>query len=137
MDMEEAFQLADFQIPPPREVSELERGGLVRSSMARIWDTGGEFTVVNEAGPIGNQPGQGAHPQDLWMLLLVRMITRAVPEGRSDEEDQTEPSNDTIDTLSREDRIRQVLFDYIMSDFPSRYTSSNMDVINFLTNKST
>lgn len=117
--MEEAFRFADFQMPPPREVSELERGALVRSSMARIWDTGGELTVVSEPTLNSHQPGQGALPQDLWMLLLVRMVTRAAAENKDIVEN--EQTMDVIESLSREDRIRQVLFDYILTDFPSRF----------------
>lgn len=125
MDMEEALRFADFQMPPPREVSDLERSAMVRSSMARIWDTGGELTFVNETMLTTHQPGQGALPQDLWMLLLVRMLTRAVPDdGEGEDELQKETQMDVVDTLSREDRVRQALFDYILTDFPSRFANA-------------
>lgn len=63
------------------------------------------------------------HSDDMWMLLIVRMITRVVEpvadvprneDGSNTEEEQF------IDISSRQDKLRQVLCDHIMADFPSR-----------------
>lgn len=60
------------------------------------------------------------------MLLLVRMITRADPEEgvtMNGEDNPGEGKSDAmeIDTVSRAERIRQTLFDYILTDFRARY----------------
>lgn len=58
----------------------------------------------------------------MWMLLLVRMITR-VAEPPKDLVGDTEDSKDAIDLdyYVRQDQLRQRLCDYIMADFPARY----------------
>lgn len=126
IDVEEALRLADFKMPPPRLVSDDdERRALVKSSMARIWNTNGGFVSVNE--PIVNTITRGNSPQDLWMLLLVRMITRVI-DLASPNEGTTEPGgsdrkeDESMDLVvhSRQEKIRQILFEYIMTDFPLR-----------------
>ncbi|KAH8111033.1 Symplekin tight junction protein C terminal-domain-containing protein [Phellopilus nigrolimitatus] len=122
IDVDEALRFADFKLPPPREVSESERRALVRSSMSRIWDTSSDLTPTGEAMSTSHQLVQSAPSQDLWMLLLVRMITRLTPPTEDgdvqNEEDKTNSME--VDTISRQERIRQTLFDYIMTDFPAR-----------------
>ena len=56
----------------------------------------------------------GSSPQDLWMILLVRMITRTVSLGPEDE-----GHSDGSDSVDLE-KIREILFNYTMADFPSR-----------------
>ena len=56
------------------------------------------------------------------MLLLVRMVTRVDPEAKGEEsnaEDEKSGSMD-VDKVPRRERIRRILFDYILVDFPSR-----------------
>ena len=79
-----------------------------------------------EASSSSCQPSRGALSQDLWMLLLVRMVTRVDPEEEeeakgeeSNAEDEKSGSMD-VDKVPRRERIRQILFDYILVDFPSR-----------------
>ncbi|THH09925.1 hypothetical protein EW145_g1681 [Phellinidium pouzarii] len=130
IDVDEALRFADFKLPPAREVSEVERGLIVRSSMARIWDTCSEAGTTGEAALGMCQPGQGASSQDLWMLLLVRMITRLVPpeedggdeneNGVNGDKDVDKKDSMEVDTVSRQELIRQILFNYIMTDFPAR-----------------
>lgn len=72
---------------------------------------------------------------DMWMMLLVRMVTRAVKppsslsgEGEDDTDAAAADAKDgmevvdarTEDFYERQDRLRQTLCDYIMADFPSR-----------------
>ncbi|KAJ6581382.1 Symplekin tight junction protein C terminal-domain-containing protein [Mycena capillaripes] len=61
----------------------------------------------------------GGHgPAEMWMLLLVRMVTRVVdPPPTTPDEGDNVVVNDFYD---RQDRLRQTLCDYIMSDFPAR-----------------
>ncbi len=120
-DVEEALRLADFKMPPPRLASDDERGALVKSSMARIWGSYGELMSMNDP---GLSVARGSSPQDLWMILLVRMITRSASQDPAAEQDGND-SNDkdvSMDLVvpSRHEKIRQILFEYIMTDFPAR-----------------
>jgi len=68
----------------------------------------------------------GASPTDMWMLLIVRMITRVahIDDGLpEDEGNETQVSEEqkTLELYSRQDNLRQTLCNYVMADFPSRY----------------
>jgi symplekin len=70
----------------------------------------------------------------MWMLFLVRMITRVVdPEdgkgkAKADETVQkvtgpdadVEMDEEMVELYERQDRLRKVLCDYIMADFSGR-----------------
>lgn len=126
IDIDEALRFADFKLPSPREFSEPERQDLLQQSMSRIWDTSRELVPASDVASRTHQPSQGASSRDLWMLLLVRMITRADPEeehaekGGDGETEDERPESMEVDTTSRRERIRQTLFEYIVSNFPAR-----------------
>jgi symplekin len=91
----------------------------MRGSVGRIWDGAEELKVDS----VVSSQWPDASPTDMWMLLIVRMVTRVahldgeqspVPEDGGDAETK-------IDFYSRQDNLRQTLCDYIMADFPSRY----------------
>lgn len=117
IDIDETFSLDDFRLPPPKDLNEEERLEVVQSSMVRIWVAKDELKSSEVL-----QLDRGASPQDLSMLLLVRMVTRVLPVDRNDENEEKGDSDSAeIAPISKEDRIRQVLFDYVLTDFPSRY----------------
>ena len=110
----------EFQAPAPAVLDEAERSATVKSAATRIWQSSGDLVV-------GPQTGG----QDMWMLLLVRMITRVVdPEdgkGKAKAEGAiTGPDVDVemdegmVELYERQDRLRKVLCDYIMADFSGR-----------------
>jgi symplekin len=115
----------EFQVPAPAVLDEAERGATVKSAATRIWQSSGDLAV-------GPQTGG----QDMWMLLLVRMITRVVdPEdGKSkakadgavqkvtgpDADADVEMDEEMVELYERQDRLRKVLCDYIMADFSGR-----------------
>lgn len=70
---------------------------------------------------------------EMWMLLIVRMITRvADPEPSSSQnEDEAKEEDKIVGFYSRQDKLRQTLCDYIMVDFPSRYVISSFQPILF------
>ncbi|KAF8216368.1 Symplekin tight junction protein C terminal-domain-containing protein [Mycena galopus ATCC 62051] len=112
------MQLLDFKLPPPKELSEEESASLVRNSVARIWDGSEDLKSNGEALPPDSTQAGGHSPAEMWMLLLVRLVTRVVdPPTSPDEGDDNVVVNDFYD---RQDRLRQTLCDYIMSDFPAR-----------------
>lgn len=120
---ENALQLIDFKLPPPKELSDDDRNYLLRNSVSRIW-TGGEEARAGEVPSDPTQTGSSMSTE-IWMLLIVRMITRVAEppleigedvERKNLEDESTSDSNFYL----RQDRLRQALCDYIMSDFPAR-----------------
>ncbi|KAG7093905.1 hypothetical protein E1B28_007543 [Marasmius oreades] len=114
---------ADFKLPSPEDLSEVERIGLLSKAFTRIWEESAEImpSISTDNIDLGG-------PVDVWMLLLVRMITRVVEpssggnsgnEGESDAENTTQSSVVEF-SYHRQDQLRRVLCDYIMVDFPAR-----------------
>ena len=117
----------DFQVPSPSILSEVERATAIKSAATRIWQSSCDLAIG---------PHNGG--RDMWMLLLVRMITRVVdPEdsrgkARAEGEDEGEGEGnknsdadvgmdeEMVELYERQDRLRKVLCDYIMADFSGR-----------------
>ncbi|KAF9499581.1 hypothetical protein BDN71DRAFT_1441725 [Pleurotus eryngii] len=111
------LQLVEFKLPPPKDLDEEERITLLRVGVSRIWtgaDEARQGADVTHADPA----------QDMWILLIIRMITRAAEQpddGVQLNIDGKAEEDSAVATLeSRHDRLRQILCDYIMADFPSR-----------------
>ncbi|KAL0576456.1 hypothetical protein V5O48_005531 [Marasmius crinis-equi] len=109
---------SDFKLPAPDFLSESERSALLSKAVNRIWDESAELVSPStDSADIGG-------PLDVWMLLLVRLITRVTEppselSGSGEGEDAEE--NAVVQfSLDRQDQLRQHLQDYIMADFPSR-----------------
>ena len=106
------LQMIDFKLPPPREFSEEDRDLLIRESVTRVWTCGSEFA-------------EGASSADLWMLLVVRLVTRLVepPQDEAERERMDESEGKAlvdVNFYGRQDRMRQTLCTYVMEDFHSR-----------------
>jgi len=110
------LQMIDFKLPPPKEFSEEDRDLLIRESVTRIQTCGGEFA-------------EGASGADLWMLLMVRLVTRLVEppldeaavEAEKEKMDESEgKALVDVNFYGRQDRMRQTLCTYVMDDFHSR-----------------
>jgi len=108
--------MIDFKLPPPKEFSEEDRDLLIRESVTRIQTCGGEFA-------------EGASGADLWMLLMVRLVTRLVepPLDEAAVEAEKEKMDESegkvlvdVNFYGRQDRMRQTLCTYVMEDFRSR-----------------
>ncbi|KAG6857467.1 hypothetical protein H0H87_003534 [Tephrocybe sp. NHM501043] len=112
------LQLIDFKLLPPRDLPEDERTQLLGNAVKRIWDGAEELNVSGEALPVESTQAGGHSPTEIWMLLIVRMITRvAEPPPEDDDAMDDSPEHDFY---TRQDQLRQTLCNYIMSDFPSR-----------------
>ncbi|KAF8587835.1 hypothetical protein K439DRAFT_1652134 [Ramaria rubella] len=107
--------LINFQLPPPRKLSDTEREAALQSSIARIRNS------AQELNPPPEVPNQSAHiglpASDMWMLLLVRMITR-LPASEAVEGDVKEENTEQV--KARDDETRRTLCNYVLEDFPSR-----------------
>jgi symplekin len=92
----------------------------MRGAVSRICDGAEEL----QGGSYAVSVGSGPLPNDMGMLLIVRMVTRvAEPEQETlqNEDELKEKDDQILDFYSRQDKLRQTLCDYIMADFPSRY----------------
>jgi len=115
------LQLIDFKLPPPKELSDDARALLMKNSVFRIWEEAQDTTSVEQVA------SGGASATEMWMLLIVRMVTRVatppVDEEDTDKDAMEEQTGDDaleLDFYARQDKLRQTLSDYIMSDFPTR-----------------
>lgn len=114
------LQLIDLKLPPPKEFSEEDRALLIRESVGRIWNGADELQFADQ-GPVGS----GA---DMWMLLVVRLVTRVAEPPPTEEEQaelqkKEEEEGALVDAnfYSHQDRLRQTLCDYVVQDFQARF----------------
>ncbi|KAI0954916.1 hypothetical protein AcW1_006666 [Taiwanofungus camphoratus] len=125
MDLAPDLQLADFKLPPPKNLSKDDRSSLVRGSFARIWEGAKDLAPSDLSSEVAmDAPVTSA--ADMWMLLIVRLVTRVTdPAPHEASEDASGKKEETSmeivsDIYSHQDRLRQTLCDYIMADFPGR-----------------
>lgn len=114
--------LLEFNLPPPKDLSESDRKNLIHGSISRIWDGAEELRAMGESiAPESAQAG-GNSAAEMWMLLLLRMITRVAEPPADLDDSMGDASKEVVvqDFYLRQDQLRQTLCDYIMSDFPSR-----------------
>ncbi|CDO73286.1 hypothetical protein BN946_scf185008.g48 [Trametes cinnabarina] len=127
MDVAE-LPLTDFKLPPPRELDSDERDELVRKAITRIRDEGKELIAYDSGTLDPSDPANRTAAADMWMLLLVRMITRvsdpAADAGAVDTQEEGKSEDGALtrksDIYERQDRLRHTLCDYIMADFSGR-----------------
>ena len=137
----------DFKLPPPRTLSDAERDAFVRSSLMRIRNSKGNNSDGSSSGgargdatavasTTASKTSSGMPPTEMWMLVLVRMVTRGlVPSNGPGKLEESEDDaalmalsakgkgKEKEDTYSPEYRLRQALCDYVMEDFSSRLDS--------------
>lgn len=126
-EMELVLDLEDFKLPPPKELPEEARDALVNGSLVRIWEGSKDL----QAADLGLDEAPGIAASDMWMLLLVRLVTRVVDLAalendklrREKSDDDMPVEDDTLvsDIYSHQDRLRQILCEYIMADFSGRW----------------
>ncbi|EAU90241.2 cleavage/polyadenylation specificity factor [Coprinopsis cinerea okayama7 len=125
------LQLVDFKLPPPSDWDEDDRTKIISKSLTRIWDGADELKSFGEAIPVDSSQAGGHSATELWMLLIVRMITRVAkpPQdllggGDQDQDEKMKEGNEVStpveDFYARQDQLRQTICEYIMTDFPSR-----------------
>ncbi|KIP10039.1 hypothetical protein PHLGIDRAFT_28714 [Phlebiopsis gigantea 11061_1 CR5-6] len=117
------IELEDFKLPAPKELPEEAREALIQGSLSRIWDGAKDLQVSDFS--LDYMEGSGTAASDMWMLLIVRLVTRVVDPAvlqklAKDDAQMEEEDIVSSDIYAQQDRLRQKLCDYIMSDFPSR-----------------
>ena len=124
--MEEAeLPVPDFKLPPARELDADDREGLMRKAIARIREGAKELVATESAYDASDPHHLKTTPADMWMLLLVRMITRVSdPSVETEENDVEMKAADAVakrsEIYDRQDRLRHALCEYIMTDFSGR-----------------
>ncbi|KAN0088491.1 Symplekin tight junction protein C terminal domain containing protein [Tylopilus felleus] len=112
-----SLDLTDFKLPSPKDLSETDRLALMQGVVDRICDGGQELEETSHT------LSAGTFSDDMWILLIVRMITRvaeANPDASHGEDKSNGEEEQFAEFSSRQDKLRQALCDYIMLDFPSR-----------------
>jgi symplekin len=138
------LSLSTFKLPRSRPISQKQRALLVDSCLQRVQRRGQEYALLHNTALVKHPEQRGKPTPDMWTLLLVRMITRGATsnlntaeadeaENEGDEDkDETDGSKDEKSlaksnkdaALDQEYRMRRILFEYIMSDFISRFVYS-------------
>ena len=126
-DMDAAdLSLTDISIPAARELDADDREVLMRKAITRIREGAKELVSHEALLDAVDAMTLRTTPADMWMLLLVRMVTRVVDPTagvRPTEEDMKSEENAVIDRseiYERQDRLRHALCEYIMADFSGR-----------------
>ena len=115
-----------FKLSPPKELSNEDRDMIVRNSIVRIWDSAQELMPPSEGPSDAALDYARTSGADMWMLLLVRLVTRVAhpPPAAAEDMQKVDEANgaDAISEIdAHQDRLRQTLCDYIMGDFGARY----------------
>ena len=119
------MQLIEFKLPPPRELTLESRLSLMRSSVSRIC-TGAKELSSTDVGGVDSLSSSSLAPTEMWMLLLIRMVTRVANPAQDDDMDDDELSgggdgeNGELYFYDRQDKLRHTLLNYVMTDFSSR-----------------
>lgn len=125
--------LSTFKLPRPRPMSDKQRGTLVDSCLLRVQSRGHEYAMTHKSRGIEYLGQRGKPTPDMWILLLVRMVTRgtwssADIEDENEDDEAAEENGDEVAKpnglsakLDAEYRMRKMLFNYIVTDFTSRY----------------
>ncbi|KAH7335182.1 Symplekin tight junction protein C terminal-domain-containing protein [Rhizoctonia solani] len=113
----EAEEAEQAEMPRSTHLTDATRSGLVKSSVGRIWDAGEE--VLGREVKLGGNETVGLPPEEMWMLLVVRMISRGAGAGQVKEEGGDQRAL-VHNSAFREDGLRQMLLDYLLADFGGR-----------------
>lgn len=130
-DLDFTIDPREFKLPPPKSLEDHDRNALIRSSLTRIWDGAKDLTTQE----IDLSESQGFSATDMWMLLLVRLITRVAdpPPVVEEESAEDKEANELAvsDLYDRQDKLRQTLCDYIMADFTGRSVCIPVSLIHY------
>ncbi|KZP01587.1 hypothetical protein CALVIDRAFT_532363 [Calocera viscosa TUFC12733] len=124
-DIIQSLRLAKYDLPLPQPVDPSSRTKIIQSALARVWDNGKEMELMDvhtseESEADNIKAVTGLPPHEIWMLTLVRMVTRGSAssgEGLGIEEGSLTPPSRIHPTA---DDIRQRLYDFVLGDFPNR-----------------
>lgn len=115
------FHFANFTLPKPKSVTEDTRQKLMLSAIERIYSGGqhvGQNYTSDSNAFLGSDNEESSLPagsavttKDVYVLLLARLSSR----GLKCDADAAPPTD-----MSREDKIRQSICDFVLEDFSNR-----------------
>lgn len=113
--------LEDFELAAPEPFSQTEAKALIKESIARICEQGGQAAATSA------EFGDEVPPQTLWATLVTRLASRAFEvhdtllESTKDQDKSTSLINGSTMTLaSQAEVIRQMMADFVKADFARR-----------------
>ena len=110
----DSLQAFEFKLPPPKDLPEEDRILLITDSVGRIWAEADDL-------PVDSLQAGGTSPNEVWMLLLVRMITRVAQLSADESLEEDNKEMIVHNFYVRQDQLRQKLCDFIMANFSSRF----------------
>jgi len=146
-DEDEELQLVstNYELPAPRPLDSSQTNAFLRATMLRFVASIPNLPSSDAPSIVDNRQlpalARGPPPPEVWIFLLVRMVTRAQRDSSSTsserlkvEKADEDSSMDMIprqngkgqdEVWARNDLLRGIILEYIMADLPSRYVSWN------------
>ena len=113
---------------------------MAQSALQRVRKRGEESLAAAIASSTAVALDGSVAETELWMLLIVRIITRGAYEPGEEEEEGEGESTAIVKAkkASREatERMRRILCNYVLGDFANRFVNINGPVVVFLTTSS-
>jgi len=127
------LELGPFELPKPPPLSGVELVMLSEQTIAHVFET----ALSSDRNSSGNKPKLGinrlaasANDKDSWLTLMIRLATRApagleslvqsLTEGDSLKLELNEEQLASLQQMNAGNRIRQLLFDYVLDDWHHR-----------------
>ncbi|CAO1637075.1 unnamed protein product [Parajaminaea phylloscopi] len=113
--------LEDFELAPPEPFSQTEARALIKESVSRMCEQGGQAAANSY------DIGDAIPPQTLWASLVTRLASRGfdidetpTSEGTESEHSQiiAKPSGNSL--RNQADGIRQMMLEFLSADFARR-----------------
>lgn len=141
-DEELALQLvsANYELPAPKPLDSQQINAFLRATMLRFVASMTNLQSSDASSTVDNRHltalARGPPPSEMWIFLLIRMVTRAQRDSSStrpgapkpeklDEDSSMDVSmnlnvKNQDEVWARNDLLRGIVLGYIMADLPSR-----------------
>lgn len=115
--------LEDFELAPPEPYSQTEAKALIKESVARMCDQGGQAAKASA------ERGDAVPPQTLWATLVTRLASRGFARGEAESDDEVSSGEAQQETqklaapgtlAAQGNVIRQQMLDFLKDDFSNR-----------------
>ena len=121
------FGLHEFKLPAPRLLTTKQKSAMAQSALQRVRKRGEESLAAAIASSTAATLDGSVAETELWMLLIVRIITRGAyePEGEAGGGEGESTAMVKARNASREasERMRRILCDYVLGDFANRFVN--------------
>lgn len=136
---------ATYELPPPKPLDSTQIDAFLRATMLRFVASGSSLSSSDTSADGRHLAAlaRGPAPSEMWVLLLIRMVTRAQRDtaGSSPERAKNEKMEDESGTLdlmassstdikgkgrsqdevwARNDLLRGIILNYVLENLPGR-----------------